>query len=491
MLNGILYSAVAKEFLSLVENARIDVTQSTSLTLDWLATSNAAFYGALNSAPKDFTLIEKGVYYRGNTTNLDVSSYDIVKVTELSGTAVPVYLTYDNPAEIWDMLKPLPKVGGLGNSILANGGNPDVALGGTHAAAQDLVNNRIGTLASDNLLLRTCMRLPAVYGGLAAVGGYTSTQIKDTCLPLAVRAKWGFALCVLTTNDITTGMTVSQSRENVVEMIESLLEVGTIPVLLGEPGATNVLYDAYMPWNLMMRRLAEDYRLMYVPIGEATVGTNGYGTASKFKDSSHLNGLGCSDASSMVASAMMNQYHFPTPLRAFYNSGATTFNLVSNPLMADGSGVPTGWTKASGDATAANSNNATFGKWFDVTTSGTTVDYVTGNLVSDTTSRRRILSVLRLKSSNLKANSGNFRLRLHNSNYETRDLDWELSNWTDDVVDGYLILDSTSSEASAAATKTGRRIQFNHAASTGAVVSLAEAQVINLTALGYPLSDVV
>jgi len=285
----------------------------------------------------------------GRIITMDVRSFEEIRFV---GAAVNIDVS---PFDSARPLNRIATIGGLGDSQLASG---IVTTAGNDQ--QNLATGRLGVMNQHNVCFWASgySRARLAYAGIAGEAGLTSAQVLATWLPVARARRWTYCPISVGTNDIGGAVAASVTITNVRRMVESLLEVGTIPIICGVlPNrlTTGAAYDAL---NEGYRRLAVEYRVPFEDAWGPYVGTDGLGQSALFRDNTHLTHAANMARGERIANLILGAYPgVPASLLPFAN-GAGKAGLMANPIYTANSGAvtPTGWAFS---GTGASSNVAT------------------------------------------------------------------------------------------------------------------------------------
>lgn len=333
------------------------------------------------------------------------------------------------------------------------------------------------------------------YGGIAATGGYTSAQIIATHLPTVVAARPQFCVVHAGTNDTSGGLTEAQTRANLTRIADSLLAVGTTPILTTMlPKHTEIGISAarLQRLSLFVKRLARersvpcvDWRtLLAEPTQDDWIAYSG-GTGTYNADDTHPNAVGAQ----VIGQALVDAINPVLPPLVPYlptaniNSGMMAPTSSNALALTDGNadGIPDGWA-TSGTVPAGSTFTLTDltegrGKWFNLTR--TTVgggDLIVGTTASAVVPGNRMGIAMRLKAANVVANASSFDVRFIDSPAGAVDM-WGLKVWPRDVGSTFL-----AGEFVVPATVTSGKLQVQLRGPC--TVSIGQYALIDLSAQG-------
>lgn len=231
-------------------------------------------------------------------------------------------------------------------------------------------------------------------GSISATGGYTSTQIKDVHLPVALsKATPGDLIAVLCgTNDTSISGSIggTLSRENLLSMYQSIHAAGCYPILCTIPPRSNEsAVDAGLrtKLNVWIARTAHTNGWHYVDFHRVLTdsATSGYKVGLNY-DQVHPEGPGAKAMGQAVCDAIAAP-ELPTPYLADFNNGSGTnpsdgVLLFGNACMltdTNADGTPDQFTNLSGTLAGGSGRTLTTvagveGKLFTVTRGATGPD---------------------------------------------------------------------------------------------------------------------
>lgn len=314
-------------------------------------------------------------FNEGRIITLDVRSFDEIRFV---GAAVNIDVSpFDQALQPYDFVT----LGGLGDSQLASG---IVTTAGNDT--QNLTTGRLGAMTEHNVLLWASGYSGAklVYAGVEGTGGLTSQQIIDTHLAGAMRHRWTFCAISATTNDVGAGVPAATTIANIEFMVQSLLSVGTIPIIMGNlPNrlTTGAAYDAL---NIGLRYLANKYAaqgVIYEDAWSPYVGTDGLGQVALFRDNTHLTFAANRTRGQNLASLILAAHPWVRDAYLPYSNAAGKSGLATNPIFTANSGAvtPTGWT-ISGTGATSNVAAGAVGNDWTLTRGSADTSATTGNI---------------------------------------------------------------------------------------------------------------
>lgn len=274
-----------------------------------------------------------------------------IRIVNLTGTVAVDYHTV--PFEFARQPQDYATLGGLGDSQLVSG---ITTVAGVDQ--QDLVTGRLGAMTGHNVLMwasgYSIGRL--VYAGIEGNTGLTSQQILDQFLPGALRHGWTFCAISATTNDIGASVPAATTINNIEFMVQSLLSVGTIPIIMGNLPNRLTTGAAYDDLNIGLRNLANKYANYGVIFEDAWapyVGTDGLGLVGSFRDNVHLTFSANRIRGQNIAALILGSHPWVRDAYRPVSNAAGKRGLAANPIFTANSGAvtPTGWTLTGTGAT--------------------------------------------------------------------------------------------------------------------------------------------
>lgn len=220
-----------------------------------------------------------------------------------------------------------------------------------------------------------------VYAGQSATGGYTTSQILTTHLPVAISKGNTFCVVLGGRNDINGAVALSATIKNFTAIFSKLRYAGIIPVICTMPaqsGNTDSKKLNENQINEFLKAYALKYGLPFVDFHAATVDPlTGEWKSGYNQDVSHPTPLGASVMGKALSDAMV-QWVAPTLPRTAVSLTTPEFsnNLIDNPLFGSStSGVPTGWTTATAGTVSVATDSQILGNAWNITGSGTVPKY--------------------------------------------------------------------------------------------------------------------
>ncbi|MBL3522892.1 hypothetical protein IM876_09470 [Serratia plymuthica] len=220
-----------------------------------------------------------------------------------------------------------------------------------------------------------------IYAGQSATGGFTTSQILTTHLPVAIAKGNTFCVVLGGRNDVNGAVALSTTIQNFTAIFSKLRYAGIIPVVCTMPaqsGNTDSKKLNENQINEFLKAYALKYGLPFVDFHAATVDPlTGEWKSGYNQDVSHPTPLGASVMGKALSDAMI-QWVAPTLPRTAVSltTPGLSNNLIDNPLFgASTSGVPTGWTTSTAGTVTVATDSQILGNAWTITGSSTVPKY--------------------------------------------------------------------------------------------------------------------
>lgn len=220
-----------------------------------------------------------------------------------------------------------------------------------------------------------------VYSGQSATGGFTTSQILTTHLPVAISKGNTFCVVLAGRNDINQAVPLATTIKNFVAIFNSLRYAGVIPVVCtmsAQSGNSDSKKLNENQINEFLKAYALKYGLPFVDFHAVTVDPlTGEWRSGYNQDVSHPTPLGASVMGKALSDAM-SEWVAPTLPRMSVSitSPELSNNLIDNPLFVSSTaGVPNGWDTSTAGSVSVATDPEILGNAWTITGSGTIPRY--------------------------------------------------------------------------------------------------------------------
>lgn len=383
-------------------------------------------------------------------------------------------------------------IAALGDSITLMGYNP-----GTNLIAE--------TFGAQSYLMQAIIQSKGAlsFGGVFAKGGIPSGTMVSTYLPQVIAAKPSFCVVHAPTNDVGV-VPLAETLKNLATIYDTLIAYGITPI------ATPLLPKSTQIGNntgnidrlsLAIERMASARNIPYVPwthqfADPATgnwIGWDGSKSPDSY-DGVHMTAIGarkCGAALWDVLKWVVSPSQTFLP-RANNNSALTSFRIANaNACFADTTtGIANGATPPTRSLTAMTASEG-IGNWMNIAYAGATgnvFQQFTGDGNTAINPGDRIYMAWRIKTSGIEAANGAFNLSFNSG--ANNGMIAGMNTWSSDIADGVFAQEFTvpSTIPGFLEGQAGHaRLSFTYSTAgnnVGAVVSIGQLTIINLTAQG-------
>ncbi|MCU1675351.1 MAG: hypothetical protein JWM93_109 [Frankiales bacterium] len=414
------------------------------------------------------TLYQKTLDYKGNVTaTATLTAYSSGVTTPYDPSVVFAPLATDSPYP-----RSGPRTWILGDSITVNGVN---------TSTPNTWESRAWYIAAS-----IAAEGKFVIDGIAATGGFTTTQVLATHVPTVLAAKPAMCVVLCGRNDVVNVVPWATVKANLLSMYTQLIAAGVMPVpctLTANTGNTSAQASLTDQINNFIRIYAAAHKLPVMDVATLTNTTAGGQVTGWFADASHPNAVGAKGIGAFVATQLASILPPFTPPVAIVNSSPTTdFNLVTNPLFltdTNADGTPDNFTVVAGSATGSVAlvagTGSVRGNYMVVSRSGGTGIYYAKMAASaPVVAGRRMALSLRLKATVEAGSAQCFVRAVHASNTTVYA---GISEWAADIAEPGLFY----TEFVVPAGVTNINIWAGLSAGTGSI-SVAQLSFRDLTA---------
>lgn len=341
------------------------------------------------------------------------------------------------------------------------------------------------------------------FGGAYAQGGISSATMVSTYLPQVVAARPAYCVVHAPTNDVGV-LALADTLTNLRTIFDTLLANGILPIatpLLPKSTQINNSMWGIDRLSLCIERMASARNIPFAPwtyqfSDPATgnwVGWDGTKSADSY-DGVHLTATGARKCGAVLWDTL--KWVVPPSqtllARANNNSGLAAFQIASNNacFASTATGIADGATPPTKSLTAMAAGEGV-GNWLNLAYNGAVASQYqnfTGNGNTAISPGDRIYMACRIKATGVESSNGQFTLALVSGS--NNGVIAGLSGWASDIADGVFaqefVVPETIPGFSLGQAGTARLLfSFNTGGgNVGAVVSIGQLLIVNLTAQG-------
>lgn len=403
---------------------------------------------------------------------------------------------------------PTPPGGGSGVGAVAVNRAAAIASLGDSITAMGVTpsdDDNANLFGAQSYLMQAVIQSKGVlsFGGAYALGGIRSDAMLSTYLPQVIAAKPAYCVVHAPTNDYGA-LTLAQSLENLRAIFDTLLANGIMPIatpLLPKSTLINSSSHVLERLSISIERMASARNIPFAPwtyqfsdpASGNWLGWDGTKSVDSY-DGVHLTAVGARKCGSVLWDTI--KWVVPPSqtllARLNNNSTLTSFQIASNnACFADANtGIANGATPPTRTVTAMTAGEGV-GNWLNIAYAGSTPNQFqqfTGSGNTSISPGDRIYMAFRIKATGVESSGGQFSLSLasgaNNGNIAG------LLAWASDIADGvfaqeFTVPNTIPGGAAGAAGTARLNFSFNSGGgNVGAVVSIGQLLIVNLTAQG-------